>query len=279
MGTEKEMKEALRFLNQSQLDDWKRDGFLVLPNFVPEADCIGIKEHADQLVKDLQGEWKEAIFSTKDQEAASNSYFLDSGSRVSIFMEEEAPELPNKLGHAMHDLDPQFSALCRRPKMADLAGDIGFESPLLLQSMLIFKHPGFGGEVKPHQDSTFLCTNPASVVGFWLALDDANQENACLWAIPGGHQEALREQMVRDGNDGIAFNTLDARPLPEDGYVPLEVKRGTLVLLHGSLPHKSESNRSANSRYAFTLHVIEGNAEYKAENWLQRKADLPLAGF
>ena len=273
------MKTALELLSEAQLEAWQRDGFLVLPNFVPNDECEALKRHADQLVLDLKEEWEAAIFTTKDQVKTSNAYFLDSGSRISIFMEAEAPELPNKLGHALHDLDPWFSKICRSTKMAALASDIGFQNPLLLQSMLIFKHPGFGGEVKAHQDSTFLNTNPGSVVGFWLALDDANTENACLWAIPGGHKTTLRTQMVRDENGSVKMLELDGNPLPETGYIPLEVPRGTLVLLHGLLPHKSEMNTSAHSRYAFTLHVIEGNADYGAENWLQRTPELPLRGF
>ena len=51
---------------------------------------------------------------------------------------------------------------------------------------------------------------------------------------------------------------------------PLEVKKGTLVLLHGRLPHYSKENISSKSRHAYTLHVIDGNNKYPKENWLQR---------
>ena len=54
-----------------------------------------------------------------------------------------------------------------------------------LQSMLIFKQPFVGGEVVPHQDSCFVTTDPLSCVGIWLALEDATQENGCLWTLPG----------------------------------------------------------------------------------------------
>ena len=51
---------------------------------------------------------------------------------------------------------------------------------------------------------------------------------------------------------------------------------GTLVVLHGLLPHWSDVNRSARSRHAYSVHCISGDAEYPAWNWLQRPADLPL---
>ena len=51
---------------------------------------------------------------------------------------------------------------------------IGLTKPLLLQSMMIFKHAHIGGEVNCHQDSTFLYTEPMSVVGIWLAQVTGN---------------------------------------------------------------------------------------------------------
>lgn len=78
---------------------------------------------------------------------------------------------------------------------------------------------------------------------------------------------------------GTAFEILDDRELPLDGMVPLEAPRGTCVVLHGLLPHRSGANRSARSRQAYSLHVIDARATYRADNWLQRGAALPLRGF
>jgi len=61
--------------------------------------------------------------------------------------------------------------------------------------------------------------------------------------------------------------------------VPIEARRGTLVVLHGMLPHFSAPNRSARSRHAYTLHVIDGACRYLEDNWLQRGPDMPLRGF
>lgn len=46
--------------------------------------------------------------------------------------------------------------------------------------MYIYKNPGIGSEVKSHQDGTYLFTEPNSVVGFWIALEDATLQNGCL---------------------------------------------------------------------------------------------------
>ena len=67
-------------------------------------------------------------------------------------------------------------------------------------------------------------------------------------------------------------------PWPAAEPVAIEVRRGTLVVLHGLLPHASAPNRSARPRHAYALHLIDGRAAYESDNWLQRP-DLPLRGF
>ena len=138
--------------------------------------------------------------------------------------------------------------------------------------MYIFKQPKIGGEVTCHQDSTFLYTEPVNIAGLWLALEDATIENGCLWAIPGGHRLGLKSRWIRT-DEGMRFDVFDDRPWPEDQLQPLEVSQGTLIVLHGLLPHKSLANRSAKSRHAYTLHVISGKSHYALDNWLQPRRD------
>jgi phytanoyl-CoA hydroxylase len=76
----------------------------------------------------------------------------------------------------------------------------------------------------------------------------------------------------------MVTDTLDEAPWPAIAPVALEAPRGTLVILHGLLPHASAPNRSARPRQAYALHLIDGCAEYPDDNWLQRP-DLPLRGF
>jgi phytanoyl-CoA hydroxylase len=149
--------------------------------------------------------------------------------------------------------------------------------------MYIFKQPHIGGEVGCHQDAPFLYTDPISVTGFWFAIEDATLDNGCLWAQPGGHRGPLRRvyQRVEDTGDGdglTRFVELDDTPLPDppDGLVPLVAPAGTMIVLHGLLPHWSDVNRSPVSRHAYSLHCISASADYPSWNWLQRPPELPL---
>jgi phytanoyl-CoA hydroxylase len=257
--------------------DYERDGFLVVPDFLSADECDALQARAAALVAGFDPGPARTTFSTRDQGHARDRYFLDSGGAIRFFFEEEGPDALNKIGHALHDLDPVFDRISRLPKLAALAHDIGLARPLLLQSMYIFKNPGVGGEVDWHQDATYLHTTPVSVTGLWIALDDADRANGCLLAWPGAHRGPLRRRFRRAG-EAMVMDELDATPWPAAEPVPIEVRRGSLVVLHGLLPHGSRANRSPRPRHAYTLHLIDGRASYESDNWLQRP-DLPLRGF
>lgn len=57
------------------------------------------------------------------------------------------------------------------------------------------QQPNIGGEVVPHQDSTFLYTTPDTTIGVWIALEDSTVDNGCLWTLPGEHAKGVRRRM------------------------------------------------------------------------------------
>ena len=164
-------------------------------------------------------------------------------------------------------------------RLAAVAKSVGLTQAQLLQSMYIFKQPRIGGEVTCHVDHTYLWTEPQSVIGFWFAIDDATTENGCLWALPGGHRIPVKTRNRLTPDRKSTYNEIfDSTPYPTDGLVPLEAARGTLVLLNGTLPHRSGPNTSDKPRHAYTIHAIDATANYPSDNWLQRNS-LPMSGF
>ena len=284
----------MKFLNHPLRESYAQDGYLVLPDFKSPAEIAAVRRRAREIVDDFDPADATSIFTTNDQTRTTDDYFLGSADKIRCFFEEEAfqgdPQQGqlkqakalsiNKIGHALHDLDPVFGAFSRGPQLAGLAADLGLLTPQIWQSMVIFKQPGIGGEVRWHQDATFFDTTPISVTTFWFALEDATRTNGCLWVQPGGHRGPLRERFVRSADDIVTMEKLDSMPWPDESTAfAVEVSAGSLVVMHGLLPHYSAPNRSPFSRLAYTLHVTDARSGYSPRNWLQRGASLPVSGF
>ena len=264
-------------------------GFVVLEDFVSQEACDGLRARAAELVDRFDPDAVRSIFSTTEQTQLADDYFLGSGDKIRFFLEKDALDASgrlagakidclNKMGHALHDLDPVFDAFSRTPELAEVAKRLGIREPGIIQSMYIFKPPRIGGEVVCHQDSTFIYTEPDSCIGFWFALEDATLENGCMQFIPGQHKEALKARNVRTPAGGSMIETLDPTPFPEHLRVAVPARQGSLVIFTGRTPHLSGPNLSPKSRHAYTLHVIDQACHYPAENWLQRPG-LELRGF
>ena len=221
---------------------------------------------------------------------SKDDYFLESGDKVRFFWEEGVFDAAgrlkmdrslaiNKIGHALHWLVPEFRAVTFSDKVRDVCRSLKFSVPAVAQSMYIFKQPGIGGEVTPHQDATFLHTEPLAVTGLWLALEDADLENGCLWFAPGSQRHSVTRRFVRNPEPAgprLVFRG-QQQPVAADRFVPVPVKKGGCVLISGLVQHRSSANTSARSRHIYTFHVVETEGvEYSKENWLQPSAELPF---
>ncbi len=280
-------------LTPAQRAAYAEQGFLVLPGFKRADETAALARRAHELVDAFDPAAGASRFSTRDRSLVADERLLASAEAVHCFFEEEALDADgrlvvpkarsiNKIGHALHDLDPAFSAFSKGPALAALAAGLGLAQPQVWQSMVIFKQPQIGGEVGWHQDASFFETEPITVTTFWFAIEDATPDNGCLWTEPGGHRGergTLRERCVHQAGR-LCMEKLSALPWPgTDTAVALPVEAGTLIVFHGLLPHYSAPNRSLRSRMAYTLHATCGTARYSPRNWLQRSAALPVRGF
>jgi phytanoyl-CoA hydroxylase len=278
----------MKGLSTAQLFEYNRDGFLVLPNFWDTSQVEKLKAASDSLLGSYTPPTSVSVFSTDEQTRSSDDYFLSSGDKVRYFFESKALDkdgklqVPkevaiNKIGHNLHELHPDFKAVSLNcPRVKAICRSLGIQNCLVPQSMLICKPPLIGGAVNPHVDGAFLYTTPQTVVGLWWPLEDCTTENGCLWAVPGSHVNGVKRRFKRDESGrGTVFDPVEDPGLSVEGAVPLVIPKGSLVLIHSSVVHFSHANTSPLSRYAYSIHVVDGTAEWPKDNWLQRDTPFP----
>lgn len=276
-------------LSDTDITQFREQGFLAIERVFSPAQMAALREAALAIVDDFDAEAHKSVFRTDDRDSGRDDYFFDSAEAVHCFLEAGAVDdggrlnrdkslAINKIGHALHDRDETFRAFCAHPWFGAALRDLGYTMPVVMQTMYIFKQPGIGGEVRWHQDGSYLISGSPGIVGVWVAVEDATETNGCLWMQPGAHHGPLRERYAVDWATGEAeLTSIDETPWTGRAKpVPVPVPAGSVVLFHERMPHYSSENQSDRSRHAFTLHVTDQDARWADENWLQRRSLPPF---
>lgn len=122
-------------------------------------------------------------------------------------------------------------------------------NPILFQEMALVKPPFIGSEKPWHQDNAYFSVTPLnSVIGVWIALDDAQIENGCMHVIPGGHTIGALKHF-----HGTDCEIVEGR-LDTSKALPVPVPAGGAMFFYGLLPHETPPNRSPQRRRALQFH-------------------------
>ncbi|OBA23004.1 phytanoyl-CoA dioxygenase [Metschnikowia bicuspidata var. bicuspidata NRRL YB-4993] len=282
-------------LTQEQIKQFNEQGMLCISDFLSHAEVKQMMASAHDLLTDLDmNTHPRTQFKTGDNNHIGDKYFFESSDKVSYFFDVDAfdengllqypkEQAVNKIGHGLHMHHDLFREITFKERVKDIARDLQYTDPRVLQSMLIFKNAiGKGvdearkNDVPPHTDGTFLYTNPQSALGFWFALEDCTAANGCLSYHPGSHKSfPIQKRFVRVDGASKGCKMLELKthvPCPQDSpekYKLFECKAGSLILIHNSVLHKSERNVLGKSRFAYAFHLIDGVCEYDSSNWLQ----------
>ena len=124
-----------------------------------------------------------------------------------------------------------------------------------MQSMLFVKPPGFPGQAW-HQDEIYIPTRDRSLVGAWIAIDDATVDNGCLWVIPGSQKPGYLYVQREHDQPGEFDFAQESYGFDDSTEVPVEVKAGSVVFFNGYLLHRSRKNQSEIYRRVLVSHYM-----------------------
>ena len=168
---------------------------------------------------------EQAQNNTSEEEVSSNyqlprlEYLYESANNISYFFENDVVDRANrkinmplmeglgKVGHGVHLKNDVFHKLVFSKKAKTVLDKLGFEDVAVPQGMYILKLARIGSPVAPHVDATYLFNrknDPTGIevdptktlIGFWLALEDATPENGCL-CMAFALRERVKKQNVK----------------------------------------------------------------------------------
>jgi hypothetical protein len=103
---------------------------------------------------------------------------------------EALPPVERQRIHMLHRRLEIHERYLLHPRILDVVEGLVGPDVLALQTMLFLKPPGAPGQGY-HQDSFHIITKPDTLIGAWIALDRADEENGCLLVTAGSQAEPI----------------------------------------------------------------------------------------
>jgi non-heme Fe2+,alpha-ketoglutarate-dependent halogenase len=156
--------------------------------------------------------------------------------------------------------------LLTHPRIAAYVRDLLGDDVIAWGSHYFCKMPRDGKSVPWHQDASYWPLTPSKAVTVWLAIDDADRENACMRFIPGTHHVGHLTYRMTEDADQTVLNQ-EVENVERYGQpVDVELKAGEISIHCDLLLHGSEGNHSDRRRCGLTLRYCA--ADVRAyEGW------------
>lgn len=230
-------------LDPQQLEQWERDGYIVLRDLFSSEETQSLLEHFMQLHANGP---VEGFFSPLPLDESN-------GDLLRAYPRMLHPHRWDGVARR-YLLDRRFEAL-----LHELLG----EKPLAAQSMFYFKPPGARGQAL-HQDNFYLKVAPGTCVAAWVALDAADEQNGGLFVVPGSHKLDVLCPHAADLSKSFTIEEVD---VPAGmSAVPVELKAGDVLFFNGSVIHGSFSNTARNRfRRSFICHYVPASTREIAD--------------
>jgi len=152
-----------------------------------------------------------------------------------------------------HLKSPEVYDLLTHPRIVAIVKDLLGENVVGWGAHYFCKMPRDGKRVSWHQDASYWPLTPSKTVTVWLAIDDADTENACMRFIPGSHMYGRLTWRLSEDDEGNVLNQTIA-DVERFGAPVDDVLRAGEISIHSDLTlHGSEANDSDRRRCGLTL--------------------------
>ncbi|MEM7032947.1 MAG: phytanoyl-CoA dioxygenase family protein [Chloroflexota bacterium] len=161
---------------------------------------------------------------------------------------------------------PRFRDLCHDNRLTDPLASIFGPNVVTFNGLVIFKSKEVGLAFPYHQDMWYFekRNDIAQSCGIWLALDDADEENGCLWIVPGSHKGPLYDHV----EPNTEFTQQEFREVPEANDMPevsVPLRSGSALFFDGRLLHRSGLNTSSRDRACYVIHNTSAATRFAAQ--------------
>jgi ectoine hydroxylase-related dioxygenase (phytanoyl-CoA dioxygenase family) len=215
-------------LTQKQIDDYRRDGYLVIPRLIEGEQLAELRALTDRIVAEARG-------------VAENDELYD-------LEPSHTAALPRvrRLKPVIFKRYAFFRALVREPKIVAILQQLLGPSIRLYGGKLNMKSASYGSPVEWHQDWAFYPHTNDDVLATGIYLDDCDLDNGPLLVMPGTHHGPTWDHHA----DGRFCGAMDpaATDLDFSRAVPLMGPAGSMTIHHARLVHGSALNRSNRQR-------------------------------
>lgn len=232
-------------LSTKQIEEFRERGFAAGGRIMTDAETDALR---DRMFSVMEGRG--------EGQAESNRNLLGGSERVVV-------QIVN-----IWEADPMFHEHIFNPVVCEAVADLmGTDTVRVWHDQVQYKPPVVGGPTDWHQDHPYWpIIQPADLVSAWVALDDADVENGCMWMVPGSHKWGPHKGGTIGTNPEDFTPTPDLSALPvgtEIDLVPCPVKKGHVMFHHCLTWHGSPPNRSERGRPAIAVHYMPGYTRYE----------------
>ena len=238
-------------LTEAQVQQFKEEGFLLLPAFAEPELCDTIhdiaKAHLKHKVPPLETEFEYVAKSKEERERISDAHSETLEKRITV----------RRLRQVYHR-DIVFKEWMEHRKMRPVLQQILGEAPTITiahHNSIMTKMPQSSTATSWHQDFRYWNFEDDNLVSVWLALDSENDKNGVLEFIPGSHKMSFTFSQF-DEKEYFSETNEDNKEIIAT-KVSYELKKGDVVLFHCKLLHRANKNRTDEAKISF-VYTVKG---------------------